>query len=227
MPLWNDSIRQLLYPLGYLASILFSLRFTYQWYKSEKAQKSLVDDTFWQISIIGNLLMATHYLIQVNFSLCLVQLLNGLCAKRNLSILEKKTSWSIKQRLKSITLVSLFCTLLFLLQSWLFIGEIDWVRSPYSPHPAQTLSLFWHLLGALGACTFSMRFWLQWWQAENQAKAELKIWFWVLSLLGAFILTIYSLKLHDPVTFFASALPSIGYIRNLVLVKRQLKEKNR
>lgn len=225
MPLSNDSIRHVLYPLGYAASILFSIRFIYQWYKSEKAKKSHVDDNFWKISIIGNALMAMHYLIQVNFSLCLVQCLNGLFAWRNLCIIKKSPSWSLPQRILAISLTLFICTTLFLLQSWLFIGVIDWVRSPYSSHPAKALPLFWHLLGALGACTFSMRFWIQWWRCENRAKAELEAWFWILSLVGAFILTIYSAKLHDPVTFYASLVPSVGYIRNLILVKQRSRDR--
>jgi lipid-A-disaccharide synthase-like uncharacterized protein len=227
MPLSNnsvDALRQSLYNLGFLASALFATRFAYQWYTSEKAKKSLVDRTFWKVSILGNLIMACHYLIQVNFGLCLVQTLNGVFAWRNLQLMNSHKALCYRSRAALVLTICALCTGLFLLQSWLFIGELDWVRSPHSSRQAEPLSLYWHLLGMLGACTFSLRFWIQWWRAENRAIVELEVWFWILSLVGAGFLTVYSAILHDPVTFYASAAPSIGYIRNLMLVKRRLKE---
>lgn len=220
-----DALRKSLYNLGFLASALFAGRFVYQWYKSEKAQKSMVDSAFWRLSILGNIIMACHYFIQVNFGLCLVQSLNGVFAWRNLQVMASRPALSYKKRALLVLLVCSLCTLLFLLQSWLLIGEIDWVRSPHSKYPAKILSIYWHSLGMLGACTFSLRFWIQWWRAEDRAIVDLEVWFWILSLIGAAILALYSAVLHDPVTFYASVAPAIGYIRNLMLVKRRLKEK--
>ena len=42
-----DSLRHLLYPLGYLASFLFGLRFYVQWFQSEKAGRTTVSKSFW------------------------------------------------------------------------------------------------------------------------------------------------------------------------------------
>lgn len=226
MTLDVDSIRTLLYPLGFGASGLFCLRFMYQWYRSEKAKNSYVDSNFWKISIVGNFIMATHYFIQVNFGLCLVQMLSALFAWRNLQIMKGEAAWKPSKRLISIAFISALCTALFLLQSLFLIHELDWVRSPHSFKQAAPVSIYWHSFGMMGACIFSTRFWIQWWNAENSAKVELGTWFWVLSLVGGFILTAYSSILSDPVTLYASLVPLVGYVRNLILVKRRMKQRD-
>lgn len=220
MNLSDDAIRHLLYPLGFIASICFGLRFAWQWLRSERSGISLVDAIFWRISMVGNTIMALHYFIQIHFALCAFQCINGFLAWRNLKLLQSRKSLSPIKRLLSLFLIICICASFFLLQSWLCLGFVDWVRSPHTHMSPHAIGLRWHLLGFLGALIFNLRFWLQWWHAEQTNCSHLKPWFWWLSFIGATILCLYAYMMDDPVTLLANLLPLLGYVRNIMLIRQ-------
>jgi lipid-A-disaccharide synthase-like uncharacterized protein len=216
----HDSWRLSLYPIGYFASLLFGLRFGLQWLQSERKGSSVTSILFWKLSLLANILMASHYLIQSHFAFFTVQVLNAFLAYRNAQLLKKQASLNRSQRILCLGVILLGCILIFLAQSYYIFGFIDWVHSPYARRYPLPLSWNWHTLGLIGITIFSLRFWLQWWVAEEQNESYLHPWFWQISLIGAFIVSIYSWRLQDPVTFIGSALPMLGYMRNLYLLKK-------
>lgn len=215
-------VRELLYPLGFVATVLFATRFTIQWIQSEAQGKSLVLPSFWVISLLGNSVLCLHTLIQVQYPFCLIQALNAVLAWRNLNLQsDKRVSFSTVLWLLSAA--SALVTLLFVAQGLLLFGFIDWVRSPTIPweessgHP---ISLAWHIFGFLGALIFALRFWLQWWSAEKRGESYIGPAFWWISLIGASLALIYFSVMRDWVNIAGYGLGIVPYARNLILLRK-------
>ena len=213
-----DSLRSLLYPLGFVANLLFGGRFLVQWIQSEKQGESIVSRAFWRLSFLANLSMCIHAYIQLQFPVCLIQALNATIAWRNLNLMGKKPF-----RLKTTLLVmgtSAVCvSLLFFMQ-----GSHEWMRSPTLPwtgtHASQA-SLAWHLTGFFGIILFATRYWVQWWLAEKHQTSFLGKSFWWISCIGALFSLAYAIRLIDPVNILGFSLGLIPYVRNLMLIHKK------
>jgi len=220
----SEPWRIALYPLGYVALAAFMLRFAVQWFYSEYKQKSLVPRLFWQISLVGNILLAIHALIQVQSSTCVVQACNIVISWRNLNLMddpEKRASFTTVLVLLATSIASTFAG--FILQGMVFFGEVVWARTPVTgwSDPDQSVSFFLHLTGALGIILFSGRFWIQWWYAEKSQESTLDRTFWWLSISGAILTIIYFVILGDIVNVIGPTLGLIPYVRNLFLIKKE------
>jgi lipid-A-disaccharide synthase-like uncharacterized protein len=79
----------------------------------------------------------------------------------------------------------------------------------------------WVLFGFAAQFVFFLRFAVQWWVSEKKKQSVIPISFWYLSLVGTFMILIYSIQRKDIVFIAASLLNSLIYIRNLVLINRQ------
>jgi lipid-A-disaccharide synthase len=220
-----DAWRSTLYPLGFVAIAFFSLRFFVQWLASERQKKSFVPPVFWKLSLIGNLLLALHALIQVQYHVSIIQACSVVLAWRNLNLYRPAASQSsIYWVIFFLFLAALLTTLLFLAQAFLICGHFDWVRTPVMPWndlPAEKLSIWWHLLGSSGLVLFASRFWIQWIQAERFQKSDLGATFWWISIAGTLISLIYFIRLNDTVHIVSFGLALIPYIRNLQLLRKE------
>ena len=215
--------RTAIYPLGFIASLAFAIRFIIQWIESEVKGKSIVSPSFWTISFAGNLALALHTFIQVQYPFCLIQGINAAMAWRNINMMEKNPC-RFRTMIFLLIAVAAFITLAFIIQGLLSFGYIDWIRTPSNPwqkESGQPAPLFWHILGFIGAAIFAFRFWLQWWNAERSGKSEIRKSFWQLSLIGASIALVYFIHIGDLVNIAGYSLGIIPYARNLVLLKRQ------
>lgn len=213
--------RTFLYPFGFLANAVFLGRFLVQWLQSEKAQKSVVPPIFWKLSLIGNLLLTLHSLIQVQYHICLVQACNAVISWRNLNLMQSsRPPVSLKVVCLLLGGVAALVSAAFALQDWLFMHEGDWFRVPNTPWQSPTIStsLFWHLLGALAYGLFCSRFWIQWWMAEQSQTSQLLPSFWWLSLIGALLSIVYFFHIGDLVNLLGPLVGLIPYTRNLVLL---------
>lgn len=215
--------RSTLYYLGFLSSLAFSARFLIQWFVSEKQKKSVVNKIFWQLSLFGAGAMVIHSIIQVQYSPCLIQAINGIIAWRNLNLME-----DVRKRysLSTVLLLFLLClpltTLPFILQGYFFFdGEIIWARSPISIFNSvnRVQPLAWDIIGFIGIALFASRFWVQWWSAEKHQKSFLGPSFWWISLVGAFISIAYFYRLGDLINTIGPAIGIAPYIRNLMLLR--------
>ncbi len=212
--------RALLYPLGFLANLLFSYRVLDQWISSEKKKESSVSTRFWKISYLANLLMVLHALIQLHYPLCLIQFFNSVIAWRNLDLMH--THPRPRSRIFLILAGGIFfITALFWLQAGFQIS--DWIRAPSLPWSQKAVSVGWflHSLGFIGMALFASRFWIQWWVAERNKKSMLSPLFWWISLSGSTLCIFYFWKLNDLVNLISYSTGLIPYLRNLMLGKKK------
>ncbi|OCT14603.1 hypothetical protein A8709_17195 [Paenibacillus pectinilyticus] len=78
----------------------------------------------------------------------------------------------------------------------------------------------WIVFGFIGQIMFSMRFITQWLASEKAKRTVIPLSFWVYSILGSAVLSIYAIYRKDPV-FLLGQLPSVFiYFRNIVLNRK-------
>jgi len=71
---------------GGLGQAVFTLRFIYQWYYSERLQKSVIPNGFWLISLIGSLMIISYAVIRIDPILFIGQIFGIFAYSRNLAI---------------------------------------------------------------------------------------------------------------------------------------------
>lgn len=220
-----DEWRQFLYPIGFISSLFFGARILVQWLSSELKQKSVTPKLFWQISLLGNLFLSLHSLIQIQFHVYLIQMVNGFISWRNLDLMKKEESrLNLKKTLFLFFSLILSSIIFFFLFNHLG-GETfsSWFRIPTSifHHSDDTIiHPIWHFFGFIGLTLFSSRFWIQWIYAEKEQKSSLNQTFWILSLIGDLCVLFYFFKIKDPVNLVGPIFGLIPYIRNLMLIKQ-------
>jgi lipid-A-disaccharide synthase-like uncharacterized protein len=217
--------RTFLYPLGFLSAIAFGGRFIIQWLESERASKTVVPRSFWILSLIGNILLAIHSFIQVQYHICLVQVCNAIISWRNLNLMKQvDKQFSFKAVLSFLFLAATLTTGAFILQDLILQhSTTHWFRTPVAPWQTGKhvdVSFFWHLLGTIAYLLFSSRFWLQWMISERAQKSELPLSFWWLSLIGAVFSIAYFTHLGDLVNLIGPLVGLVPYIRNLILMQK-------
>lgn len=73
------------------------------------------------------------------------------------------------------------------------------------------------VIGFVGQICYLMRFVVQWYYSEKHKKIKIPFSFWILSLVGAAFLLIYSIERRDIIFILASSLPLAIYTRNLII----------
>lgn len=226
----NDAFRAFIYPLGFLASFAFGARIFFQWWTSEVEKRSVSNALFWKLSIVGNLLFFVHSTIQCHFPVALMQALLAVLAFRNLNLMkEQEKHYNLFSILFSLVATACFVTSLFYAQAHFFAdGQSMWLRAPsaFGLKKEDEIPLLIHVIGIFGVAIFSLRFWIQWLQAEKKQKSSLQKNFWYLSLFGASLSSVYFLLLKDPVNLIGPLFALIPYFRNLMLTSQiEKKEK--
>lgn len=219
-----ESYQQLLYPLGYLAQIMFTLRFVVQWIYSEKYQESHTPIIFWLISLFGNYILWSHCCIQMQYPIALIQSANALISVRHLQISYGKASSITFSKALSLLIIPIIgTTLIFLFIGYIF-NQTSWLQVPQGSFitPPNKVSLFMHIFGTCFYLIFNSRLWIQWYQAEKHFNPSLTPLFWKLSLIGAFGSCIYFYLIADPVNLIGPALGSFIYARNLLLISKKI-----
>ncbi|MFC2098061.1 lipid-A-disaccharide synthase N-terminal domain-containing protein [Bacteroidota bacterium] len=99
----NKDISSLLLVWGSIGQIIFSLRFIYQWYYSEKIKQSVLPLGFWLISIFGSAMIIIYAILRADPVLIIGQVFGFVVYFRNIiiSVKEKKHSKLIPDK-KSI-----------------------------------------------------------------------------------------------------------------------------
>lgn len=80
----------LLFLWGGLGQLVFTMRFVYQWYVSEKLHKSILPGGFWIISLIGSVMIITYAIYQDLYPIILGQIFGVIIYSRNLMLHLKK-----------------------------------------------------------------------------------------------------------------------------------------
>ena len=73
--------------VGFLAQLMFSMRFIVQWVASERARRSIVPETFWYFSLFGGALLLAYALYRVDPVFILGQGMGLLIYARNIHLI--------------------------------------------------------------------------------------------------------------------------------------------
>ncbi|MAZ28499.1 MAG: lauroyl acyltransferase [Cytophagaceae bacterium] len=86
----NNDIPVWLLMLGIIAQVVFTLRFVYQWFYSEKRKESSLPMGFWVLSLLGSMLILSYAIMRRDPVLLVGHLLGLFLYIRNIFILEKQ-----------------------------------------------------------------------------------------------------------------------------------------
>jgi lipid-A-disaccharide synthase-like uncharacterized protein len=216
--------QEILYPLGLLSSIFFTSRVIYQWTLSEKSGSSESPKGFWILSLGGHGVHLIHSILQMQLPLALVQACNLVIARRNLNLIQPTSIHLSLIRVIIHFVLLVFLTLFCYLALCYFQGEFIWMRAPTFPIfglTPKTPSIALQTLGLIGIILYSSRFWVQWVTIERSGKSYLGPSFWIVSLLGAILSTIYFIAIYDWINILGTGFTLIPYIRNLLFIYRK------
>jgi lipid-A-disaccharide synthase-like uncharacterized protein len=199
----------LIYSMGFLAQVFFSVRILTQWILSEHYKRVVSPNIYWIFSLIGSVLLFIYGILRNDFSIILGQFMSYYIYIWNLNIKEiwKKISCWIKIPILILPVFAL-CYLLHDVESF-FIGFLQNEKVPL------TLLLF----GSAGQLIFSMRFIYQWYQSYRLQRSILPLGFWIISLVGSGIIIIYGIIRLDPVLIIGQSFGFVAYIRNMIIYK--------
>lgn len=197
--------------VGFTAQILFSSRVIVQWMISEKEKKVVSPTIYWQLSLLASFLFLLYGWLRGDFSIILGQFLSYYIYIWNLKI---KDYW---KKLYSpvrilILLVPFFCL------TYLIVNGQDTIERLFA---FEDISLGLLLFGSAGQLIFTLRFIYQWQYSRMRHKSLLPVGFWMLSIIGSFIIIIYGIFRHDPVLIIGHGIGLIIYMRNLWLLKKE------
>jgi lipid-A-disaccharide synthase-like uncharacterized protein len=82
----NDDISTTLLLWGIIGQIVFTFRFIYQWFYSEKRKQSILPMGFWVISLTGSLMVLTYAIVRKDPVLFIGQLFGLIVYSRNIII---------------------------------------------------------------------------------------------------------------------------------------------
>jgi lipid-A-disaccharide synthase-like uncharacterized protein len=89
-----------------------------------------------------------------------------------------------------------------------------------------TKEWLWILFGLIGQVMFTGRFIIQWIASEKAKKSIVTPAFWIFSILGSSVLSVYAIYRKDPV-FILGQVPGIFiYARNLVIMRNNKHEES-
>jgi len=84
---------------------------------------------------------------------------------------------------------------------------------------------FWLVFGVVAQLLFAARFLVQWISSERAGKSVIPFAFWVFSMGGGLMTLTYGLVKREPVIIVGQALATIIYVRNIVLIYKEAREK--
>lgn len=70
--------------VGFIAQLMFSMRFLVQWIASERAKRSIVPETFWYFSLLGGAMLLAYAIYRVDPVFILGQAMGLVIYARNI-----------------------------------------------------------------------------------------------------------------------------------------------
>jgi len=197
----------LIFGLGFLAQVLFFFRTIAQWFKSEKEGEVISPIVYWQLSLLGSVIMLTYGILRNDFAIVLGQFIVYFIYIRNLQL---KKVWG-----KTFILIRILAIITpFAYTLWLIFGGAYNFNAIIGNEDVSLFLLIW---GSTGQVIFTFRFIYQWIYSEKEKESVLPLGFWLISTLGSLMIFIYSIPRLDPVLFAAHSLGLFIYIRNILL----------
>lgn len=201
--------------IGFIAQGLFFSRFAVQLFLSEKAKASLSPSIFWQLSMLACYLMITYGLLRSDFSIIEGQFIAYFIYIRNLQL---KGVWKqIPKILRALLLLTPMIAVGY------GIMHYEEVLKPLFTNPSIPLS--WLVLGTIGQTIFASRFIYQWIYSEYKKESIFPLGFWVISIIGSAIITVYAIVTKDLVLIVGQGFGLLVYSRNFYLRTLENKKK--
>ena len=197
----------LIFAVGFTAQLFFFTRSLVQWIKSERAGSVLSPTLFWQLSLLGSILMLIYGVLRDDFVIILGQLFSYVVYIRNLQL---KNAWGWIPAYFKFIVISLPLVAI----AYLWFSNSHHIDQ-FLNNPEVSLPLL--LWGSLGQVIFAFRFLYQWFYSERVGKSILPLGFWTISISGSLIIISYAIIRHDPVLFLGHACGMIIYARNILL----------
>jgi lipid-A-disaccharide synthase-like uncharacterized protein len=201
----------LVFSIGFLAQILFSARQLTQWISSEKAGEILSPLLFWQLSILASFILMVYGILRNDLAIILGQCITYTIYIRNLHY---HGFW------KKIPALLRILALVFpgLAVCWLLTGETYNFQKLLANEDIPFYLMVW---GIVGQFVFTFRFVYQWLYSEKRKQSVLPIGFWIISIIGSFMVLSYAIIRKDPVLFSGQLFGFIVYSRNILIWVRQ------
>ncbi|WP_026836604.1 lipid-A-disaccharide synthase N-terminal domain-containing protein [Gillisia sp. JM1] len=200
----NDWI---IYSIGFLAQLLFSIRLITQWFLSEKAEKVITPTLYWKLSLLAALLLFIYGYLREDLPIMIGQILIYGVYFRNLKL---QHEWKSSRLLFKITV---FLVPMLIAGYLLLFSQKQW--SDFLQN--ENIALWLIILGIIGQLVYTSRFIYQWIYSERHKESSLPRIFWIISITGSAIIFTYAVFRSDPVLLAAHFFGSIVYIRNLFL----------
>ncbi|MFA6873437.1 MAG: lipid-A-disaccharide synthase N-terminal domain-containing protein [Bacteroidaceae bacterium] len=198
------------YGIGFLAQGLFSVRLVLQWLLSEKAKRVVSPVSYWQISILASYLLFIYGWFRDDFSIILGQYLSYYIYIWNLN---NKQGWkAIPFILRAFLLLTPLVLVVYLILTW----DVHGARLFQNDKIPLGLLIF----GSMGQIIFTFRFVYQWIYSRGKGESAFPQTFWILSLVGSFIIVSYGIFRRDPVLILGQSAGFIAYIRNIYLARK-------
>jgi len=87
----SDNITGVLLALGIFGQIVYTSRFFYQWYYTERTQESSLPMWFWILSLLGSILLFTHGIFRDDPVLVAAHFFGAIIYMRDMYLLKKTT----------------------------------------------------------------------------------------------------------------------------------------
>jgi lipid-A-disaccharide synthase-like uncharacterized protein len=202
----------LIYAIGFLAQTLFSGRLLMQWLVSEKHKKVLTPSLFWKLSLLASFLLFVYGWLRDDFAIMLGQTLTYFIYIRNLQL---QGEWQ-KAPLALRWFLWLFPAMIVL---YAYNNNVYDLNEFFKN---DQISLHLVLWGSLAQIIFTLRFVYQWIHSEKNKESNLPKGFWVMSLVGSLMILTYAIFRRDPVLFIGHIFGIVVYIRNLMILRKQV-----
>ena len=79
---------------------------------------------------------------------------------------------------------------------------------------------FWTYFGLTANLLFASRFVVQWYVSEKLKRSVIPVQFWYLSICGSVMMLIYAIYIGKVPLILGFLFPTIIYIRNLMLIRK-------
>lgn len=76
--------------IGFVAQLMFSMRFILQWIASERAKRSIVPEVFWYFSLVGGAMLLAYAIYRFDPVFMLGQAMGLLIYARNIHLIWKQ-----------------------------------------------------------------------------------------------------------------------------------------
>ena len=192
---------------GFLAPVLFFARTIIQWYKSEKEGKVISPVIYWEISLIGAIILLIYGILRNDFAIIIGQIIVYPIYIRNLQL---KRVWRQMKRFTRIVIISLPLVCL----GWILEADSFNLYSILNNKEVSTSLLVW---GTVAQVVFTFRFVIQWIYSEKHKNSIMPLGFWIISIVGSLMILWYAIMRLDPVFFLSHILGLFLYIRNIFL----------